>query len=491
MHPVLIFLFALVAILLLTAKFRLHPFLSLILVSLLTGVLAGEPVRTIEAVTGGLGSVFSRFAIVITSGSIIGLLLQKTGGMSLIASDIMRFFKNPLLALNFLGFLFSVPTMCYILAYVIFVPIAKELSSRLNNPPISTATALALGAVASFNLVYPSPVLISAAEELSANKDTLFLLGFLIAVPTSISGYLYARRLGKTEVSINSENNTQGQLQSGFIETGLGAGLTKEGLTKEGLTKEGFTEVLDTSQKTEAEVIEAKTIEGKRIDGIPKKDAVQRMEHRKIRRFEAYAPIFLPLFLILFQAGFDYPYPLFVFLGNPNVALLIGVLLSIFSGRVLGFAMIKVQVEKAIRRSGVVLLDLCGGGALGATLAMTGAGEALGRFFLEFDLPHILVPFLVAASLQTVQGSRVVTMLVAPSLLLPLVPELGLPAEILILSMASGTFVISHVNDPFFWIFGELAELKPSEVFRSNTLGGVLMGVVSFLLVSGVYVFFY
>jgi GntP family gluconate:H+ symporter len=486
MHPVLIFLFALVTILLLTAKFRLHPFISLILVSLLTGALAGEPVRTIEAVTGGLGSVFSRFAIVITSGSIIGLLLQKTGGMSLIASDIMRFLKNPLLALNFLGFLFSVPTMCYILAYVIFVPIAKELSSRLNNPPISTATALALGAVASFNLVYPSPVLISAAEELSANEDTLFLLGLLIAVPTSISGYLYARRLEKTEASITSENNTQ-ESQLGFIETGFkGAGLTKEE-SKEVVSKE----VSETSQKAQAGVIQVKAIERERKDRIMQEDSAQIMENRKISRFEAYAPIFLPLFLILFQAGFDYPYPLFVFLGNPNVALLIGVLLSIFSGRSLGFEMIRSQVEKAVRRSGVVLLDLCGGGALGATLAMTGAGEALGRLFLQFNLPHILVPFLVAAALQTVQGSRVVTMLVAPSLLLPLVPELGLPAEILILSMASGTFVISHVNDPFFWIFGELAELEPSEVFRSNTLGGVLMGVVSFLLVSGVYVFFY
>ncbi len=92
--------------------------------------------------------------------------------------------------------------MCYILAYVIFIPIAKELSSRLNYPPISTATALALGAVASFNLVYPSPpVIISAAEELSANRDMLILLGFLTAVPTSFSGYLYARSLGKAEVS--------------------------------------------------------------------------------------------------------------------------------------------------------------------------------------------------------------------------------------------------------------------------------------------------
>ena len=83
------------------------------------------------------------------------------------------------------------------------------------------------------------------------------------------------------------------------------------------------------------------------------------------------------------------------------------------------------------------------------------------------------------------------TILIAPSLILPLVPQLGLPPEILILSMASGTFVVSHVNDPFFWIFGELADLEPSEVFRSNTFGNALMGVVSFLLVSATYFLFY
>ncbi|HWQ44891.1 MAG TPA: hypothetical protein VN373_04405 [Methanosarcina barkeri] len=79
------------------------------------------------------------------------------------------------------------------------------------------------------------------------------------------------------------------------------------------------------------------------------------------------------------------------------------------------------------------------------------------------------------------------SVLIAPSLLLSFVPEFGFSPEILILSMASLTFVISHVNNPFFWIFGELAELEPSEVFRSNTLGGALMGLVSFLLVSDAY----
>ncbi len=105
-----------------------------------------------------------------------------------------------------------------------------------------------------------------------------------------------------------------------------------------------------------------------------------------------------------------------MFLGNLNIALLIGVLLSIFFGRKLGATVLRELVEKAVRRSGVVLLDLCGGGALGATLAMTGAGEALGRVFLQLSFPHILVPFLVAAALQTVQGSRIVTMFITFSL---------------------------------------------------------------------------
>lgn len=452
MHPVFLFLFSLSCILFFTTVLRLHPFLSLILVSILTGVIAGEPLATIKAVTEGLGRVFSSFAIIITCGSIIGLLLQATGGMSLISSDIVRFFKNPLFALNLLGFLFSVPMMCYILAYVIFIPIAKELAAKLDNPSISTATSLALGAAASFNLVYPSPVIISAAAELSASTDRLIVLGFLIAVPTSIVGYLYARMFGKTKTIQKAD-------------------LQKQNGNKENKTGKENEIVKENAKENNIEIYN-KDVE---MPG----------------RLEAYSPIFLPLLLIFLKTGFEHLIPSLTFLGNPNVALLLGVILSLFSARKLGLFELRGLVNKAVKRSGVVLLDLCGGGALGTTLAMTGAGEALGQIFIQSSLPHILIPFLVAAAFQTVQGSRVVTMLVVPSLLLPLVPELGLPPEILILSMASGTFLISHVNDPFFWIFGELAELKPSEVFRSNTFGNALMGVVSFLLVFGTYIFFY
>lgn len=190
------------------------------------------------------------------------------------------------------------------------------MAAILDNPSISTATALALGAVASFNLVYPSPVVISAAEELSANVDRLFILGLLIAVPTSIAGYLYARRLGKPlpEGISNRVHENRAEIQEKNLEISRGA------------------------------------------VGKP-------------RRFEACSPIFPPLILILLQAGFEHPHPVLTFLGNPNIALLIGVLLPIFSGRKLGAFALRELIEIAVRRSGVVLLDLCGGGALGATLA--------------------------------------------------------------------------------------------------------------------------
>ncbi|AKB80561.1 putative permease [Methanosarcina horonobensis HB-1 = JCM 15518] len=224
--------------------------------------------------------------------------------MSLIASDIMRFFKNPLLALSLLGFLFSVPTMCYILAYVIFIPIAKELSSRLNYPSISTATALALGAVASFNLVYPSPVIISAAEELSAYKDTLIILGFLIAVPTSTAGYLYARKLEKIETTRIFKNNSQGKFQMGFPETGFievaetsqqsGAGVIQRKAVETKVVEAKAVE----ARVVEAEAVRAEGIEVKKNDKVQIEDTVKSRETGKPGRFEAYAPIFLPLLLL-------------------------------------------------------------------------------------------------------------------------------------------------------------------------------------------------
>ncbi len=427
MNSLLIISFTLLVILLLTAKFKIHPFLSLITASIFVGILAGEPIDAIASISSGMGKVFSHFAIVIAAGSIIGTVLHRSGATSVIAEDVITLSKKPLLSLNLLGFVFAVPLMCCILAYVVFIPLAKEIKTKLQLPKGFAATVLVLGTLASYNLIYPSPVIFSAAGELGITSREIMLPGIIIALIVSFTGYLYASKVCNfTDMSDYFEDENK--------------------LNLENINKPG--------------------------------------------RIDSYSPLMIPIILILAEVFTNIT--VLDFLGNPNIALLVGVALSaILPGRHFDFSDVRAWIEKAIRRSGVVLLDMCGGGALGATLLMVGAGEELGNMMLGISIPSILVPFLIAVAIQSVQGSRVVTMLVAPSLVIPILPQLGLPAFIVLFSMASGTFLISHFNDPFFWIFGDLAEMKPIEVLRSYTFGGVIMGIVSITLTTAFYIAFY
>jgi GntP family gluconate:H+ symporter len=426
MNSIVIFLLSLLLILFLTAKLRLHPFIGLILTSVITGILAGEASTTIETITTGMGKVFSHFAIIIASGSIIGLILHRTGGAKLIASDIIKISRKPLFGLNILGFIFAVPLMCCILAYVIFIPVAKEIRIREGLPKVLTASVLVFGTLASYNLVYPSPVVYSAVYELGIKTSDILFPGVVIAFIVSIAGYFYAMKFCKTgnvsDFIVDNETENENMITSG--------------------------------------------------------------------RIAAYSPIAIPVVLILTDVFTNIP--LFDILGEPDMALLIGVVMAIFFAyRQYNFNSAREWVEKAIKRSGVVILDMCGGGALGATLAMTGVGQEMGTLLAGLPLPAILVPFLISVAIQSVQGSRVVTMLVTPSIVIPLVQVLGLPPEIVLFSMASGTFLISHFNDPFFWIYKDLAELETSEVLKSYTLGGAVMGMCSLVLTGVAYLLLY
>jgi GntP family gluconate:H+ symporter len=427
MNPLLIFLVALVFILVLTARLRVHPFISLIAGSVLVGLLAGETETTIETITAGMSSIFSQYAIVVTSGSIIGVILHKTGATALIAEDITKLFKKPVFAIALLGFAFAVPMMCLILAFIIFLPVAKDLSDKHGFPKGLTEVALALATMASFGLLYPSPGIYSFVNEMQLSASRVLVMGFFIAVIVFLVGYLYASRYYKFSISADC----------------------CEDMVK---------------QKTEVRI--------------------------PVFRLASYVPIIIPIVLIMMRLLTNYP--IIEFVGHESIALLSGAILAMtLHVRNFSSADIRAWVEKGIRRSGLVLLDICGGGALGATLAMAGVGEALGDMLLGSRIPVLLIPFLVAAAVQTVQGSRMVTLFIAAALVIPIMPDLGLPAEIVLFSMASGTFLISHFNDPYFWILADFAEMDSTEVLKTYTLGGAVMGIASLLVTAVIYVLLY
>ena len=416
MTPLLIFLLALVLILVLTTKLKINPFLSLISVSIFVALLAAKPFEGLESILTGMGRVMYQLGIIIVCGSIIGMVLDGIGGTSVIADDIIRLSRKPVLALNVLGFLVAIPVMCCILAYVIFIPIAREIAAKQKIPIGVVATSLSLGTLASYELIYPAPGVYSAATELGVVGTDIVLLGILIAIPTSVAGYLYAKRF----------------CQLGAVPT-----------------------------------------------------SVVEQQSERISRLRAYPPIVVPLALIFLKL--IVPIPVLDFLGNPNIALSIGVFLAFVAAYGFGREKVNTWTREAVQRGGGILMVLCAGGALGSTLAMTGVGQEIGAIIIRSGLPALFVPFLVAVAIQSVQGSRLVTFLIVPSIIMPILPELGLPLEIALMSMASGTFLVSHANDAYFWTVIELADMAPSAGYRCYTIGGMVLGAVALVMTVLVY----
>ncbi|RZN36979.1 MAG: GntP family permease [Methanophagales archaeon ANME-1-THS] len=416
MTPLLIFLLALLLILVLTALFRFNPFLSLLSVSLLVALLAAKPFEGLQAILTGMERVIYQFGIIIVCGSIIGIVLDGIGGIAVIADDIIRLSKEPILALNLLGFIVAIPVMCCILAYVIFIPIARAIASKLKIPIGVAAASLSLGTLASYELIYPAPGVYSAAVELGIVGRDIVLLGLFIAIPTSMAGYLYAKR---------------------FCQLG------------------------------------------------PVPPDVVAKQGKRTSRLQAYPPIIVPLLLIFLSLL--YPIPVLNFAGDPNVALLIGVFLVLIAAQGSGRDTINTWTREAVKKGGGILMVLCSGGALASTLAITGVGQEIGAVIVRSGMPALLVPFMVAVAIQSVQGSRLVTFLIAPSIIQPTLPELGLPLELVLMSMASGTFLVSHANDAYFWAVIELAEMTPAAGYRCYTIGGIVLGAVALLITALIY----
>ncbi|HDS46081.1 MAG TPA: GntP family permease [Methanomicrobia archaeon] len=408
MSPLIIFLLALALILVLTTILRIHPFLSLLGVSIFVAIAAGRPFAGLESLLTGMSRVLYQLGIIIVCGSIIGTILEGIGGTTVIADDIIRLTKRPVLALNMLGFLVALPVMCCILAYIILIPIAREIALRQKIPVGVVATSLSLGTLASYELIYPAPGVYSAATELGVVGPEIVLLGVMIAIPTSLVGYWYAQR---------------------FCRVGA---------------------------------IPVSTVGTVRA---------------RASRLRAYPPILVPVVLIFAQLLV--PRPVLDYVGDPNIALLIGVALAFLTTSRLGQENRNLWTGEAVRRGGGILMVLCAGGALGAVLGMTGVGLELSAVVIKSGLPALFIPFLLAVAIQTVQGSRLVTFIVVPGLLAPILPSLGLHPLLVLFALASGTFMISHANDAYFWTVVELAELTPAAGYRCYTLGGMVLGVIA------------
>lgn len=440
------FVAAVLVMLLLISKFKVHPFLSIMLIALILAVAAGIPLRQIPKVIGeGFSSAFTSIGIVIILGALIGVILEKTGAALTLADSVIKLVgkRRPGLAMELMGWVVSIPVFCDS-GFVILNPIRKALASRTATSSVTLTVCLACGLYIAHVFIPPTPGPIAAAQTLGIGDNLLLVIGMgaLCSILPLIAGYIFARYIGR-KIKSNDER----------------------------IAEEKESAKSDTAKSYE---------ELKASYGVLPGAA------------EAFAPLVVPIILMALSSvaqmlkwsgkGAE----IVVFFGTPIIALSVGAVLAVlllFKCKKGGeFFSLTNQTLKTV----------------GPILFVTAAGSVLGRVIAQSDLMNyisshagtlqsmgVFFPFLIAALFKSAQGSSTVAITTTAGLLAPLLGTLGFisPAEISLAVMAigAGAMTVSHANDSYFWVVTNFGELETTDGYRTQTLMTLIVGIAAII----------
>ncbi|WP_300342587.1 GntP family permease [Nesterenkonia sp.] len=445
MIDLLILLVLVAGIVLVTARWKISPFLALLGAALLATFLYRIPLaESVPTVTEAFGNTLGNIGLVIIFGTMIGVILERSGAAISMADAIIRVIGNrfPNLTMSLIGYIVSIPVFCDS-GYVILNSLRKAITTRAGISGLATATALMTGLFATHSLVPPTPGPLAAASELGAEADLGLVigLGLVVSLISAMAALLFASRLSHREF----------------------AALPAE--------REDDIEVQDYEQLRAS------------YGTLPHPAA-------------AFAPIGVPLLLICFGSVAQLPGEPFgagaltetlVFFGTPVIALIIGLLIATAllsgPGRLGQF---NEQITEAIRVAAPILFITGAGAAFGAVLNASPLTDYLAENIATMGL-GVAVPFLIAAALKTAQGSSTVAIVTSAALVSPMLGSLGLDSTagsvLAVLAIGSGAMVVSHANDSFFWVVSQLSRIPVATAYRTLTVATAIQGVTAFVVV--------
>ena len=435
---IIAFVVAIVAMILLISKLKVHPFLAIMGISLLLAIIAGIPLTQIPDVIGaGFSGTFSSIGIVIILGAFIGSVLEKTGAALKLADMVIRLVgeKHPQLAIELMGWVVSIPVFCDS-GFVILNPIRKALVKRTGVSSVAMTVCLSCGLYISHVFIPPTPGPIAAAQTLGAGDYLLLVIGIgvLCSIFPLIAGLIYAKFIGKKIKSADE------------------------------LTDNG--EIVKTYEELKAEY-------GKLPSGI-----------------NALAPLLVPILLMALSsvssmAGWNGTIADgLTFLGKPIIALAVGTILAIVqlftAGKQKDFYTLTNDTLKTV---GPILFVTAAGGVLGKVISSSDMVNFITQHASALEAIGIFFPFLLSAILKSAQGSSPVAITTTAGIVAPLLPVLGFstPVEIALVVMAigAGAMTVSHANDSYFWVVTNFGEMKPEEGYKTQTLMTLVIGIAA------------
>lgn len=442
------FVIAIVVMILAISKFKIHPFLSIMGISLILGLLAGIPLidTTVDDVTtqgiatvigAGFSGTFTSIGIVIILGALIGSILEATGAAFKLADMVIKLVgpKHPELAVELMGWVVSIPVFCDS-GFVILNPIRKAVVKRTGVSSVAMTVALSAGLYASHVFIPPTPGPIAAANTLGIGNNLLLVMGMgaLVSIPALAGSYFYALYIGKR---VKSAEDTQGseEIVQSYEEIVAGYGRLPGG-------------------------------------------------------FNSLAPIIIPILLMALGSIADMAkWPglslaICKFLGTPIIALAAGTLCGVYqliSSRKIGsFYDI---TNETLKTTGPILFVTAAGGVLGKVIAVSGMVEFITDNSDVLKTIGIIFPFLLAAILKCAQGSSTVAITTTAGIMAPLMEVMGLSSPVLsaltVMAIGAGAMTVSHANDSYFWVVTNFGGMTPEQGYKTQTVVTLIEGLCS------------
>lgn len=433
---------AIILLLVMIMKFKVHAFVALIIVSLLTALATGISVdKILPTLLGGFGSTLASVALLVGLGAMIGRLLEITGGAKVLADTLINKFgeKRAPFALGVASLLFGFPIF-FDAGLVVMLPIIFSVAKQFGGSVLRYAlpSAGAFAVMHAFLPPHPGPV--ASGDLLGANMGLLVIVGLICAIPTWYIGtYLFSM----------------------FVSKRIHVDLPKAFLNS--------LAVNDT--------------------------AVQNPPSFK----RVLIILLLPIFLILFDTGLntltvakvvdgsDLWVQSLRLIGKTPIALLITLVVAILllkGNR--SYEQIEKICNNALGPICSIILVTGAGGMFGGVLRASGIGDELSALMSDTGMPIIVAAFIIATTFRVAQGSATVALTTTAALIAPMVAADTSLSQFdlcfIVISIASGATVLSHVNDSGFWLVSRFLEMDEKTTLKTWTALETSIGVVGFII---------
>ncbi len=422
-------LVAVISLVVLIARFKLHPFIALIVVSLAMGVAAGMPAgAAAKAFQDGVGNVLGFIAVVVGLGTMLGKLMAESGAATRIATTLINLFGERRVhwAIMIVAFIVGIPVFFQV-GFVLLVPLVFTIARRTGTSLVKIGISLVAGLSVVHGMLPPHPAAMLAVTAYHADVGTTILYGLLVGLPTAaLAGPIYATWIAP-RIILPADNPIADQLGG---------------------------------------------------------ESTQEMPSFGISIFTVLLPVILILFATaadFFLASVNGLRSVLHFVGNPIVALLIALLFSFWSlTRARHFT--KEEVLKfcndCLAPTATILLVIGAGGGFNAVLVASGVGRAIAAIAVGSHASPLVLAWIVAALIRVATGSATVAMTTAAGIVAPIaVATPGTNAELLVLATGAGALVLSHVNDAGFWLIKEFFNMTVPQTLKTWTVAETIIGV--------------